>query len=70
MQGRLAADPIPLLSGNIAPFEWAQYILSAASWLLFLATFLVSLDRYTPRHEWAVRFPVAFICAGAIATLR
>ncbi len=32
--------------------------------------YLVSLNRYTPRHEWMVRFPLAFICAGEIAKLR
>jgi len=44
--------------------------LSAASWLLFLGVYLVQMSRYTSRHEWMVRFPVVFICAGETAKLR
>ena len=49
---------------------FVEYLLSAISWLLFLVVFIIELERYSPKYNWMVRFPIVFICAGEIAKLR
>ncbi|CAL8468910.1 g8451 [Coccomyxa elongata] len=70
LNARIAADPTPLIQGDIAPFEWAEYALSAVTWLLFTVAFICELDRFVPHRTWLLRFPILLIFAGEIAKFR
>ncbi|CAK0780401.1 hypothetical protein CVIRNUC_005040 [Coccomyxa viridis] len=70
LNARIAADPTPLLDGDIAPFEWAEYALSIATWVVLLGDLIVELNCYVKQRTWLVRFPILFIFAGEVAKLR
>jgi hypothetical protein len=48
----------------------SEYALSAVTWLLLTAAFIVELDRFVPHRTWLLRFPLLFIFAGEIAKFR